>query len=107
MRAVGRLDEPPLLHVTEVIFAQIRVSLEYLTTGDSAGTRGGHCVTHYNPVMVLAGDLGGTKTLLGLFEPSARRPISRATRSYETNSYASFIEILDEFARDVKPDAPI
>jgi glucokinase len=53
--------------------------------------------------MVLAGDVGGTKTLLGLFEPSARRPISRATRSYETNAFASFLEILDEFVRDVKP----
>jgi glucokinase len=57
--------------------------------------------------MVIAGDVGGTKTLLGLFEPSARRPIVRARRSYETASFSSFIEILAEFARDVQPDAPI
>jgi glucokinase len=57
--------------------------------------------------MVLAGDVGGTKTLLGLFEPSARRPISKATRSYETTAYASFLEILDAFLRDVPPSAPL
>jgi glucokinase len=90
-----------------MVFAQVRVPLEYLTTGDGAGTRSGHCVTHYNPVMVLAGDVGGTKTLLGLFEPRVRRPVARATRSYETNAYSSFIALLDEFVRDVKPDAPI
>ena len=90
-----------------MVIAQIRVPLEYLTTGDCAGTRGGHCVTHYNPLMVLAGDVGGTKTLLGLFEPRARRPVARATRSYETTAYSSFIDLLDEFVRDVKPDASI
>ena len=81
----------------------MRVSLENLPTGHRAGTRSGHCANHYNPVMVLAGDVGGTKTLLGLFEPSTRRPISRATRSYETTSFSSFIEILDAFLHDVGP----
>jgi glucokinase len=90
-----------------MVFAQICMSLEYLTTGDSAGTRGGHCATHYNPVMLLAGDVGGTKTLLGLFEPSARRPIALATRSYETTSFSSFVELLDEFVRDVQPTGRI
>lgn len=80
----------------------MRVPLEYLTTGDRAGTRSGHCATHYNPDMMIAGDVGGTKTLLGLFEPSARRPIARATRSYETTSFSSFIEILDEFVREMR-----
>ena len=55
--------------------------------------------------MVLAGDVGGTKTLLGLFEPSARRPTSVATRSYETTAYSSFLEMLDAFRRDVPPSA--
>src|SRR4030095_7291953 len=63
--------------------------------------------THYNPLMVLAGDVGGTKTLLGLFEPSARRPISKATRSYETTAYSSFLEILDAFLSDVPPSTPL
>ncbi|HVQ17174.1 MAG TPA: glucokinase, partial [Vicinamibacterales bacterium] len=57
--------------------------------------------------MVLAGDVGGTKTLLGLFEPSARRPISKATRSYETTAYSSFLEILDAFLSDVPPSSPL
>lgn len=57
--------------------------------------------------MVLAGDVGGTKTLLGLFEPSARRPTSKATRSYETSAYSSFLEILDAFLRDVPPSGPV
>ena len=83
------------------------VSLEYLATRNSAGTRSGHGVTHYNPLMVLAGDVGGTKTLLGLFEPSARRPVSKATRSYETTAYSSFLEILDAFLRDVALTRPL
>ena len=90
-----------------MVVAQMRVSLENLTTRNSAGTGSGHGVTHYNPVMVLAGDVGGTKTLLGLFEPSARRPISKATRSYETTAYSSFLEILDAFLRDVPPSTPL
>src|ERR1043166_4657488 len=50
--------------------------------------------------MILAGDVGGTKTLLGLFERSARpRPV--ATHSYPTNGFPSFTAILDAFARDV------
>ena len=55
--------------------------------------------------MVLAGDVGGTKTLLGLFEPSARRPTPVATRSYETTAFSSFLEMLDAFRRDVPPSA--
>ena len=90
-----------------MVIAQMRVSLENLTTRNSAGTRRGHGATHYNPLMVLAGDVGGTKTLLGLFEPSVRRPISKATRSYETTAYSSFLEILDAFLRDVPPSAPL
>ena len=90
-----------------MVVAQMRVSLEHLTTRNSAGTRSGHGATHYNPVMVLAGDVGGTKTLLGLFEPSARRPISKATRSYETTAYSSFTEIIDAFLHDVPPSSPI
>jgi glucokinase len=102
MGTMRGLDEPPLVHVAQVIVAQVRVSLEYLPTRDSAWTRSGHCATHYNPVMVLAGDVGGTKTLLGLFEPGTLRPISRATRSYETASFRSFVAMLDMFLADVQ-----
>jgi glucokinase len=50
--------------------------------------------------MLLAGDVGGTKTLLGLFERAQPRPVQRALRSYATNSYSRFADILDAFARD-------
>jgi len=50
--------------------------------------------------VILAGDVGGTKTLLGLFDAGERRPRARTIRSYPTNAYASFTEILDAFARD-------
>jgi glucokinase len=51
--------------------------------------------------MLLAGDVGGTKTLLGLFERDDRRPRPVAIRSYPTNEFRSFTDILDAFARDL------
>jgi glucokinase len=51
--------------------------------------------------MLLAGDVGGTKTLLGLFERGDRRPAARVTHTYPTNTYASFGEILDAFTHDL------
>jgi len=51
--------------------------------------------------MILGGDVGGTKTLLGVFEPAAPRPRLVATASYLTNAYTSFTEILDTFDRSV------
>jgi glucokinase len=56
---------------------------------------------HYNPVMILAGDLGGTKTLLGLFERGEPRPRQITSRAYSTQEFDSFTAILDAFARDV------
>jgi len=50
--------------------------------------------------MLLAGDVGGTKTLLGLFERGDRRPVPRASYTYATNAYDSFGAILDAFVRD-------
>jgi glucokinase len=52
--------------------------------------------------MLLAGDVGGTKTLLGLFERQQPRPVPRAVHSYATASFARFADILDAFLRDVK-----
>ena len=57
--------------------------------------------------MFLAGDVGGTKTLLGLFERGNPRPIEVTSRSYTTNDYASFGEILDAFIRDTAITASI
>ena len=51
--------------------------------------------------MLLAGDVGGTKTLLGLFEPGDRRPAPLAARTYVTNAYESFGAILEAFVRDI------
>jgi len=52
--------------------------------------------------MLLAGDVGGTKTLLGVFERGDPRPVAKAVHSYVTASFASFGDILDAFARDMK-----
>jgi glucokinase len=51
--------------------------------------------------MILAGDIGGTKTLLGLFDGADRRPASVETRTYVTTDFPSFTSILDAFARDI------
>jgi len=48
--------------------------------------------------MLLAGDVGGTKTLLGLFEPGAPRPVPRVVRTFDTQAFDSFAGILDTFA---------
>jgi glucokinase len=52
--------------------------------------------------MLLAADIGGTKTRFGLFQRAHGRPQRIATRTYLTNDYRSFSEILDAFTRDVK-----
>jgi glucokinase len=51
--------------------------------------------------MLLAGDVGGTKTLIGLFERAQPRPQPLAVHSYPTNDFPSFTAILDAFALDV------
>ena len=57
--------------------------------------------------MLLAGDLGGTKTLLGLFERGDRRPRPIASHAYPTQEFISFTAILDAFAHDVGRTRPI
>ena len=52
--------------------------------------------------MLLAGDIGGTKTLLGLFERGLPRPRPIVTHSYATHHFSSFTEVLDAFAVDVR-----
>jgi glucokinase len=51
--------------------------------------------------MLLAGDVGGTKTLIGLFDHGERRPAPIATHTYITNDFPSFTAILDAFAHDM------
>ena len=50
--------------------------------------------------MLLAGDVGGTKTLLGIFVPEAPRPVLLEVRSYPSQSFDSFVAILDAFEAD-------
>jgi glucokinase len=57
--------------------------------------------------MLLAGDIGGTKTLLGLFDEARPRPRLITRRSYETNAYDSFGAILDVFKHDVGNSFPM
>jgi len=52
--------------------------------------------------MLLAGDVGGTKTLLGLFERGVPRPRPIVTHSYQTHAFASFADVLEAFARDLR-----
>ena len=55
--------------------------------------------THTTSVRVLAGDIGGTKTLLGLFEPAPRRPQLIAERRYDTDAASSLDAIVEDFVR--------
>lgn len=48
-------------------------------------------------VMILAGDIGGTKTLIGLFEPRAQRPAPVQVQSFPTTSYPGLPEIIEDF----------
>ena len=57
--------------------------------------------------MLLAGDVGGTKTLLGIFERDGVRPSPRTTRSYATAAFPSLPALLDAFLGDVGSPAPI
>jgi glucokinase len=47
--------------------------------------------------MILAGDVGGTKTLIGLFQFDAQRPVRIDVRSYPTTDFAGLPAIIDAF----------
>jgi glucokinase len=53
--------------------------------------------------MLLAGDLGATKTLLGLYSPAPHRPALVATAVYTTLDYNSLDSMIDEFLRSRPP----
>jgi glucokinase len=50
--------------------------------------------------MLLAGDIGGTKTLLGLFDEDPVRPRPRVVRSFGTLEYRDLPSMIAEFLRD-------
>src|SRR5262245_799319 len=49
---------------------------------------------------LLAGDIGGTKTLLGVFEPAPGRPRPVAVRSFGTLDYETLPQMIDAFLRE-------
>jgi glucokinase len=49
--------------------------------------------------LLLAGDIGGTKTLLGVFERAPVRPTPIGVRAYGTLDYPQLSDIVDEFLR--------
>jgi len=57
--------------------------------------------------MILASDLGGTKTLLGVFEPGNGRPRQVVSRAYPTQEFNSFTALLDAFAADTGSAIPV
>jgi glucokinase len=54
---------------------------------------------------LLAGDIGGTKTLLGLFERAPRRPQRAVVRAFGTLEYRELPTMIAEFLRDAKTPA--
>jgi glucokinase len=50
--------------------------------------------------MILAGDVGGTKTLLGLFESQRPRPQPIAIRAYPTQEYEDLAAVISAFASE-------
>ena len=57
--------------------------------------------------MILAGDIGGTKTLLGIFDAAPARPRAAFVRSYGTLDYDDLSVMIAEFLKDgeTRPDA--
>lgn len=57
--------------------------------------------------MILAGDIGGTKTLIGLFDPSTLRPTPIDVREFTTTTYPGLPAIIDEFLASQPKRSPI
>ena len=57
--------------------------------------------------MLLAGDIGGTKTLLGLFEPAGERPRSLVVREYTTLDFDSLEELIQVFLDDTRAESQL
>jgi glucokinase len=47
--------------------------------------------------MLLAADVGGTKTLIGLYEPAADRPAPAVSREYATRDFDNLEELVETF----------
>ncbi len=49
--------------------------------------------------MLLAGDVGGTKTLLGLFSRAPHRPVPGVVESFQTEEFEGLVPMIREFLR--------
>jgi glucokinase len=56
--------------------------------------------------MLLAGDVGGTKTLLGLFTRAPLRPVPVAVQSFPTLEYDNLVTMIHEFLQGQPAGAP-
>ena len=56
--------------------------------------------------MLLAGDVGGTNTRLGLFAPGATRPELVQVRTYRTSAFEGLVSMLAAFLADAGAEAP-
>ncbi|HWW86826.1 MAG TPA: glucokinase, partial [Vicinamibacterales bacterium] len=56
--------------------------------------------TNRKVVMLLAGDIGGTKTLLGIFDPASQRPTPVVVRSYGTLDFTDLVAMIGAFLDD-------
>jgi glucokinase len=61
----------------------------------------------YHLPMLLAGDIGGTKTLLGLFEPAGERPRPLVVREYATLDFDSLEELVQVFVDDTLAESQL
>ncbi len=55
--------------------------------------------------MLLAGDVGGTKTLLGLFAPDSERPRPVVVREYATADFDTLDDVVDVFLDETRASA--
>ena len=57
--------------------------------------------------MLLAGDVGGTKTLLGLYAAGAEAPVRRAVQRFRTLEFGGLAEIVSAFLRSSGWSGPV
>jgi glucokinase len=63
-------------------------------------------VAHEGDDMILAGDIGGTKTNLALFKPGSERPRAEERQRFETGAYDDPADLIKSFLKDYQ-DQPI
>ena len=97
-----------------MIVTLVPVPVQHMSFGRGRGRVGRHAPTIIQPLAshtssssILAGDIGGTKTLIGLYAPSARRPVPISVRRFATDPGSSLGVIVTAFLNDVGPHEPV